>query len=256
MDEHKQEVEESIVSDIEEHGLSVIHIPEDDYGPGYAFSIGLFKKHNHPEVMIFGLEQDSMHTIINNIGHEVKQKRTFVEDEIYDDLLGDYDCTFKTVGKDWYSSYLGYAKWFYKSIPFPVLQCVWPDQEGQFPWSNPKAPINRIQPLLYGSFGKDPLVQTTKKWPFISQKELAVFTYPRVIEEGSAVTLVTHDFDDGSWQFLDHCYHQESKPVLVCLEDVVSKHGYLKELSDLPYGWQAERESSDSDWIRSIQTNR
>jgi hypothetical protein len=44
--------------------------------------------------------------------------------------------------------HLGYALWFYCGMGFPVLQVVWPDRSGHFPW-DPKCVLDAlIQPVL------------------------------------------------------------------------------------------------------------
>jgi hypothetical protein len=40
---------------------------------------------------------------------------------------------FRKITEEYYRKYLGYAVWFYESLDFPVLQCVWPDKMSRFP---------------------------------------------------------------------------------------------------------------------------
>jgi len=42
----------------------------------------------------------------------------------------------------------------------------------------------------------------SKRWPFPDSAETAVLTTRQVLEQGLPVLLVTHDRDDGAWQFL------------------------------------------------------
>ena len=55
-------------SDIETYGWHVIKVLEDDEGPGFAFTIGLFKRFGHPELIVFGLPLDTMHEMLNAAG--------------------------------------------------------------------------------------------------------------------------------------------------------------------------------------------
>ena len=66
-----------LASDVEEFGWHVALIPEDEEGPAFAFSIGLFRKFGHPEVVVFGLGIEAMHEIVNLIGEEVRRGRRF-----------------------------------------------------------------------------------------------------------------------------------------------------------------------------------
>jgi len=38
------------------------------------------------------------------------------------------------VGEQHNRESLGYPRWFYPGSALPVLQCVWPDKAGRFPW--------------------------------------------------------------------------------------------------------------------------
>jgi Domain of unknown function (DUF4262) len=58
----------------------------------------------------------------------------YKEGQRYDNLLMGYQCEFRMVNPTRYDGLLNYAIWYYKSSPFPVLQLVWPDQAGLFPW--------------------------------------------------------------------------------------------------------------------------
>ena len=66
-----------VITDVEEFGWHVAMIPEDDGGAGFAFSIGLYKNFNHPEIVIIGLGIETMHGMINVIGEEVREGRPF-----------------------------------------------------------------------------------------------------------------------------------------------------------------------------------
>ena len=138
-----------MISDVEEYGWHVALIPADDEGPGFAFSIGLFKTYRHPEVILFGLGIEAMHGIINNIGEEVRQGRRFTEGEATSGIIKDFDVVFCEVHHDHYQEYLGTASWYYKNTDYPALQCVWPDRQGRFPWDvNFPASLRAIQPVM------------------------------------------------------------------------------------------------------------
>lgn len=91
----------------------------EDETPGWAFSIGLYKNFNHPEIVVFGLNDDLMHSLINSIGEDVRAGKRFVIDNLYPDLIEAYSCTFKPVNQVWYHHFLGYANWFQKR-PFSL----------------------------------------------------------------------------------------------------------------------------------------
>jgi hypothetical protein len=136
-------------SDIETYGWHVIKVLEDDEGPGFAFTIGLFKRFRHPELIVFGLPLDTMHEMLNTAGEAVRAGRPYESGGSYDDILETYRCTFRPVPRQRYEEYLGSARWYYGGSDFPALQLFWPDKEHRYPWDAPQdAWIRWAQPVL------------------------------------------------------------------------------------------------------------
>jgi hypothetical protein len=46
----------------------VVKVFGDDEGPGFAFTIGLYQRFRHPELLVFGLPLDTMHLMLNGAG--------------------------------------------------------------------------------------------------------------------------------------------------------------------------------------------
>jgi hypothetical protein len=133
-DEHDQK----LLSDVKQYGWHVPHIFADENGPGFSFSVGLYLKFGHPEILVMGLEQPVAHKFINLIGGYVSTGRVFRQGERTDDLAQGSPSSFIPIAIEHYQQYLGYGIWFYRSLkqPFPALQLVWPDEQGRFPWEN------------------------------------------------------------------------------------------------------------------------
>ena len=130
-------------------GWAVIGIPEDDDGPGYAFSVGLYRTFAHPEVVLIGLPWEVAYRFINAIGTAVQGGRRYEAGREYDDLAEGYPSAFVAVDRDHYEEYLGTAGWFYRGWDFPVVQMVWCDRDGSYPWNTGAAPgYWRRQPIL------------------------------------------------------------------------------------------------------------
>jgi hypothetical protein len=142
-------IDQKVLDGVAKYGWFVMKVLEQGDNPGWAYSIGLYKSFAHPEVLVFGLDVDTMHSIINTIGEEVRRGKTFAIERNYSDLVESYPCTFKPVQGIWYP-FLGFAQWFYDGDDFPVLQCFWPDFDSLFPWQtgfNEK--FSADQPLLF-----------------------------------------------------------------------------------------------------------
>lgn len=141
--------DQKLLSDIASTGWHIIHITEDETGPGWSFTVGLYHTFKHPEIVITGYNQELTQVLLNNFGYDIKDGKTFVHGEDYNDILDDVKCRMLEVKKEHYHEHFGYAKWFYKSEDFPVLQCVCPTVQGVFPWDEgaPEGFV-KFQPVL------------------------------------------------------------------------------------------------------------
>ena len=85
-----------------------------------------------------------------------------------------------------------------------------------------------------GGFGSDALAITTRQ----------------VLREGWPILLVTHDADDGAWQFLNG--HGDSddtgSALVVAAAEVAALDPTVGELADGRIGWRAWRETVDQPW--------
>ena len=143
------EGDKKLLADIDKYGWHVLLVAEDEKGPGFAYTVGLYKTYNHPEIAFIGLIPDLAHILINNIGDAVKQGKVYQNGWSYPDILHNFKCHMLKVKKEHYQEYFGYGSWYYKSDDFPVLQCVYPTVKGVYPWEQ-NFPDNSkdLQPLL------------------------------------------------------------------------------------------------------------
>ena len=86
-------------------------------------------------------------------------------------------------------------------------------------------------------------------WPFADKPNTASITTRQVLE-GAPILLVTHDEDDGGWQFLCGTTNDPADARVVGLGQMLRRDGTLGELADLPEGWRASRASADGPWVR------
>lgn len=90
-----------------------------------------------------------------------------------------------------------------------------------------------------------------QNWPFEDIPNVAVITVKQILEGVSPILYVTHDIDDGSWQFLTGDYISEGDARVVALRTVFQLDRSIADIADLPLGWIASRKSVGSDWIRT-----
>jgi adenylate cyclase class IV len=88
-------------------------------------------------------------------------------------------------------------------------------------------------------------------WRFAEPEETTVLTLERILRGESALVLVSHDLEDGTWQFLDGEHVFEADGTVAYLGEMVQFDPSLEELADLPRGWFAWRTAPDQPWQRT-----
>jgi hypothetical protein len=93
------------------------------------------------------------------------------------------------------------------------------------------------------------------QWPFADPPNVAVFTVRQIMIDGHPILRVTHDSDDGAWQFLPWETPSMDDAMLVCLKEVAQLDPSIVELANLPLGWRAIRRSTADPWTREPNPN-
>lgn len=92
--------------------------------------------------------------------------------------------------------------------------------------------------------------ETKSTWPFDDPTNVATITTTKVLHENHPILLVTHDEEDGGWQFLCGTTNNAQDGRVVGLGCIYEQDSSVGELADLPLGWRAWRESPGSPWQR------
>ena len=136
-----------VLAEVAERGWHVIHV--EGAGEGHAFTIGLFRSFDHPEVLLFGLA-DAGEAALDRLGARVRGGERFEDGGVAEGILPDRAVSFRAIARRHYRTYLGYAGWFHGGPRFPALQAVWPDAEGRFPWERwSSRALREAQPVLW-----------------------------------------------------------------------------------------------------------
>ena len=123
-----------LFDDIDEFGVHIVHVPDDEGAPGFSFTVGLWHTFEQPEVVVFGLPEDVAHDLLNAIADDAAEDKKFLPGTRHEGVLVGYPVRFFDVPKDRYDDYLGSAVWAYEGSDFPCVQLVWPDKQGRWPW--------------------------------------------------------------------------------------------------------------------------
>ena len=125
-----------ISDNIREYGWHCLHVfPTKESQDKFSYSIGFGESYGAPEVLIFGLEREKAHALLNECAQLLKGGHTIhpgVEDANV--LGGDYTVVFKHVRPDCFGEYLGTASRYYQDKPFGAVVMFLPDRQHRFPW--------------------------------------------------------------------------------------------------------------------------
>lgn len=91
-----------------------------------------------------------------------------------------------------------------------------------------------------------------KTLEFNEDSRLGVITTAPALA-GAPIVLVSHDADDGGWQFLCGTTSNPADGRIVHLEEVVRMDPTVSEVADLPPGWVASRTTVGGEWTREPQ---
>ena len=87
------------------------------------------------------------------------------------------------------------------------------------------------------------------KFPFVESPNTAVITCCHILEDNMPILYVSHDADDGMWQFLCGGAHTEHQARVISLLEIYELDNSIAELSNMPYGWVAVRKNFEENWI-------
>src|SRR5580693_6460317 len=102
------ERDRKLLSDVKNLGWHVIGIFEDETGPEYCFSVGLYYTFGHPEILVMGLKRPAAHKLINLAVAEIAKGKVFQPGERSNGLIEGFACSFVPISVAQYKEYLGY----------------------------------------------------------------------------------------------------------------------------------------------------
>lgn len=156
---------------------------------------------------------------------------------------------------------MGWATWYYDGADFPALQLVYPDLKNRFPSDEgfdqyfaqplmqPGAPMTRVENDFWASTDPE---SSLFNWKFPDPPHTRVFLSETVHNGTEPVTYVSHDAEDGAWQFLGDSMAEGGGPVISCFHHPIDRDPSLTELADLPVGWYAKRTKVGDPWVREF----
>lgn len=246
------------ISDIERFGCRAVHVADSNSAlSGWSYTIGVYDTCGQPEIIQVGLRSATAHALLNSAADELRVGANLSQGR-HSGMIANVECEFRPVDPKWVKHLMNWATWYYNGAEFPVLQAIYPDLENRFPWEDgfdnrfqqpmlqPGVIMTSVEDDFWAS--ADPK-SSLFNWKFEDGPHTGVYLSKSVHSGDEAVTYVSHDLEDGAWQFLGDSM-TESGGVLVCFHHPIDKDSSLTELSDLPLGWYAVREKLGDQWER------
>jgi len=236
---HNARAEKNIINDVESYGWSVALLESDTATPSFAYTIGLWKNFDYPEIIVFGLATNTLHTLLNDVGELIREGKEPSLNTNNDEILNDFPVQFRQVDISNIADYFGYAQWFNNHEYFPAIQLFWPDKDKNFPWdSGYDEKLKFCQPIL----------DRKLLFKFFEEENTAAFLSKLSLKEGKPILWVWHDDDDGTWSFANR---SSDDMMLVGLGEVVEHDFTVNDLFNLPTGQIAMRKFVGDKWKRA-----
>jgi hypothetical protein len=254
--------EAKLLDDIEKHSCHILHVTSNEILPGWSYTIGLCEIFQQPEIIVVGLKTDTAQFLLNEVASRMRLGLKIREGLRQSELLADVECEFREVEqRSELAGVVGYAKWFYGADPFPVFQCIYPDLHNRFPWEEQfDASWRCRQALLFAAAESTGLENdfwafhnpqsSLYDWNFSDPPHTGVYTTNRIMRRDEPIVYVSHDIEDGAWQFHGPSESKVESAALVCFHHIVDNDPSVKALSDLPRGWRASRDRTSDPWVR------
>lgn len=252
------EREARTVTNIETYGCEVIQVKASAAGCGWSYTAGVYDTCGKPEIITVCLREATAHFLLNEAAKRLRQGIDLTKGR-HREMIGEVECEFRPVDPKWVAHLMGWGIWYNGNSDFPAIQAVYPDREDRFP---EEEGFNKFfqQPLLQPDIAMTTVEQdfwasTDPKsslwdWKFPDPPDTRVFLSQAVDSKTEPITYVSHDIEDGAWQFLGDSMAGGHEPVISCFHHPIDDDPTLNELADLPLGWWAERSKPGEPWIR------
>jgi hypothetical protein len=124
-----------VLADVAEQGVHLVHVPGDGPGgPSYSYTVGLWESFEQPEVVVFGMPEDVAQDLLEALADDASEGKRFQAGERHEGLLVGYPVRLFALPADFAAARLSLLAWAYEGAAVPVVQLVWPDKQGRWPW--------------------------------------------------------------------------------------------------------------------------
>ena len=138
-----------VLADIRKYGCHVLQVQADGAAPPFAYTLGIGRTSDSPDVAVFGQPAPAAHRLLHHYNKRVREGERFEAGQVLSGFLKGSDCVLRPVHPSHHRDFFGWNVWLHDGPGFRMLQLVYPTVEGIWPW-DPMANdwLRRWQPNL------------------------------------------------------------------------------------------------------------
>lgn len=138
-----------LLADIEKNGVQLFHDEDDDAHSSRSFTLGLWHMRQRPEIVALGLPEELASQVLELVVDDVEDGVVYEADQKHDGIVHGYPVWFGKVTREQVEALLPEIAHAYGTSDVPVLQLVYPDKQGRWPWdADVREGFRDSQPVL------------------------------------------------------------------------------------------------------------
>jgi Domain of unknown function (DUF4262) len=146
-------MDEEIAEIVRVQGWFVANVS--DHQPPFMYTIGLMQSYEHPDFIMFGLDEKNTYGLFSALVRDVRIGISFAGLGVSEVKLNEviHHLGFKRVHPTQHPLYLGYGMGFMRSVgrigQLEAMQVFWPDSNHKFPFDvGCNSDVSHVQPRL------------------------------------------------------------------------------------------------------------
>ncbi|MEJ5943693.1 DUF4262 domain-containing protein [Pseudokineococcus basanitobsidens] len=129
--------------EVEEDGFSIVHVTGDGAGYPVTYTVGLSRQDGQRDLLVCGAPVALSYLLVDRLARRVLEGERFAAGDQLDDL-GRVLVRFEPVSHP-ESAVVLQAMYAEDGPPLPLLQVVWQDDYGRWPWEELDAGVDLVQ---------------------------------------------------------------------------------------------------------------
>lgn len=139
----------AVLRDVEKNGVQLFFDEVEEPATTRAFTLGLYHLRQRPEVVAFGLPEELAGRVLELVADDVEEGVAYAVGQKHDGIVHGYPVTFGKVTAAQVRALLPELVEAYGTDEVPVLQLVYPDRQGRWPWdADVREGFREAQPVL------------------------------------------------------------------------------------------------------------